>query len=154
MSNEPMRQRGFTLIEMIMAIVIIGVGLAGVMAAFDQGVRNSADPVMRKQLMAVAEEMLEEVELKPFAHTATTVSGCVRNNFDDVFDYNDYATSGKVCDIDGATLSALNGVSVSVSVVHSAFNGIAAVDAAQITVTVSQGTDSISLQGWRTNYAK
>jgi MSHA pilin protein MshD len=154
MSSEPRGQHGFTLIEMILAIVIIGVGLAGVLVAFNQGVKNSADPVMRKQLLAVAEEMLEEIELKPYAHTVTTATGCVRNNFDDVFDYNGYATTGKVCDIDGATIIALNGLSVAVSVVGSAFNGIASADAAQLTVTVSTASDSVTLTGWRTNYAK
>lgn len=154
MSSKGVRQSGFTLIEMIMAIVIIGVGLAGVLVAFNQGVRNSADPVLRKQLMAVAEELIEEVELKPFAHSATTASGCARNNFDDVFDYNGYATSGQVCDIDGVPITALNGTSVSLTVVGTAFDGIAEADAAQIQVTVSRGTDSITLTGWRTNYAK
>ncbi len=154
MSSKPSRHRGFTLIEMIMAIVIIGVGLAGVMVAFNQGVKNSADPVMRKQLLAVAEEMLEEVALKPFKATATAKTGCVRSNFDDVFDYNGYATTGKVCDIDGVTITALNGLNVSVAVANAAFNGIAATDAAEITVTVSSAADSVTLTGWRTNYAK
>jgi MSHA pilin protein MshD len=154
MSSETQSQRGFTLVEMILAIVIIGVGLAGVMTAFSQSVRNSADPVMRKQLLAVAEEMLEEIELKPFVHTATTKTGCVRNNFDDVFDYDGYVTTGKVCDIDGATIAALNGLSVTVSVLGSAFNGIAAADAAQLTVKVNSASDSVTLSGWRVNYAK
>lgn len=154
MSIKRGRHRGFTLIEMILAIVIIGVGLAGVMMAFSQGVKNSADPVIRKQLLAVAEEMLEEVALKPFAPTATTKMACVRSNYDDVFDYNGYATNSKVCDIDGTTITALNGLSVSVAVVNAAFNGIAAADAAEITVTVSKTSDSVTLKGWRTNHAK
>ena len=124
------------------------------MMAFSQGVKNSADPVIRKQLLAVAEEMLEEVALKPFAPTATTKMACVRSNYDDVFDYNGYATNSKVCDIDGTTITALNGLSVSVAVVNAAFNGIAAADAAEITVTVSKTSDSVTLKGWRTNHAK
>jgi len=156
MSIERRHHRGFTLIEMVLAIVIIGVGLAGVMMAFSQGVKNSADPVIRKQLLAVAEEMLEEVALKPFATSATTTTktGCVRSNYDDVFDYNGYASNSKVCDIDGTTITALNGLSVSVAVVNAAFNGIAAADAAEITVTVSKTSDSVTLKGWRTNHAK
>ncbi len=154
MSSETQGQHGFTLVEMILAIVIIGVGLAGVLTAFNQSVRNSADPVLRKQLLAVAEEMLEEIELKPFVNTATTKTGCARSNYDDVFDYDGYATTGKVCDIDGNTITALNGLSVTVSVVGSAFNGIASADAALLTVQVSSASDSVTLSGWRINYAK
>lgn len=153
-SERRARQQGFTLIEMIMAIVVIGVGLAGVLVAFNQGVKNSADPVLRKQLQAVAEELMEEVALKPYAATANTTSGCARSTFNDIFDYNGYTTTGQVCDIDGNAIAALNGLSVAISVVGSALGGIPASAAAQITVTVSQGSDSISLTSWRTNYGQ
>lgn len=58
--------RGMTLIELVLAMVVIGVGLAGVLAAFQQSVRGSADPMVRKQMTAIAEEMLEEAALRAF----------------------------------------------------------------------------------------
>lgn len=146
------RHRGFTLVETIVGITIIGVALAGLVSVFTQTTQNSADPVARKQMLVLAEEMLEEVSLKPYTATAHTApAACARNTYNDIFDYNSYSTSGYICDIDGTQITALNGYSVSVAVAVTALSGVAA--AARITVTVSRGSDSITLIGWRTDYA-
>ncbi len=60
------RQRGISLIELIMFIVIVSVALAGILLVMDTVTRNSADPLIHKQALAIAESMLEEVELMPF----------------------------------------------------------------------------------------
>lgn len=59
-------QRGLTLIELIVSIVVISVGLAGVLSVFNLVVRHSADPLLVKQAQAVADSLLEEVLLKDF----------------------------------------------------------------------------------------
>ena len=62
------RQRGVTLIELVMFILVVGVGVAGILLVYTNTVRYSADPVIRKQMLAVAEAMLEESALMPFTY--------------------------------------------------------------------------------------
>lgn len=77
------KQCGISLIELIMFIVIVSVALAGILLVMNTVTRGSADPLIHKQALAIAESMLEEVELMPFtfcdpddANAATaTVSG-------------------------------------------------------------------------------
>ncbi len=61
-------QRGISLIELIIFIVVIGVAVAGVLAAFTSSTRASADPMIQKQALSIAEALLEEVQLQPFTY--------------------------------------------------------------------------------------
>lgn len=47
-------------------IAIVGVGVAGILSVLYQTTRGSADPMIQKQALAIAESLLEEVQLKPF----------------------------------------------------------------------------------------
>jgi len=60
------RQRGMTLIELIVFIVIVSVALVGVLTVLNVTAKSSGDPMIRKQMLAVAEAVLEEVMLQPF----------------------------------------------------------------------------------------
>lgn len=77
-------QRGLSLVELIVAIVVIGVAVVGVLGAISMASRASADPMIQKQALAIAEAVLEEVELQPFtycdpddANAATALSAVV-----------------------------------------------------------------------------
>jgi MSHA pilin protein MshD len=143
-------QRGFTLVEMVIAIVVIGVGVAGVMLAFSSAVRGSGDPVVQHQLLALAEEMLEEVQLKPYAVAANAApAGCARDTFNDVRDYAGY--SKPACAVDGTPIGGLTGYTVSVAVSATPLAGVG--EALRIEVTAARGSDALKLVGWRTNFA-
>jgi MSHA pilin protein MshD len=79
------RQRGLTFIELIFFIIIVTVGLSSILLVLDQASGRSADPMVNKQMLAVAESVLEEVRLQahswcdpddPNAATATSAAGC------------------------------------------------------------------------------
>lgn len=59
-------QSGVTLIELVVFIVIVSIAVAGVLSVLNVAVRNSADPQLQKQALAIAEALLEEVESQPF----------------------------------------------------------------------------------------
>ena len=81
----PDRSRGVTLVELVVFIVIVGVAMAGIFAAFNTITAASADPQVRKQVLAIAESLIEEIALKAFticdpddpsAATAATSADC------------------------------------------------------------------------------
>jgi len=154
MSSRARRShRGFTIVEMMVAIIVLGVGLAGVLLAFGVVTRGSADPVIAQQMLAIAEELLEEIQLKPYAALPNAAPApCARNTFNDVGDYNGYAPpAGTICFIDGTPIPSLAGYSVRVQVQTAALAGVAA--AKRIVVTVTRGNDKLVLTGWRTDFA-
>jgi len=145
------QQHGFTLVEAIIAIVVLGLGLSGLLAAFATVGRHSADPVIAKQMAALAQEMMEEISLKPYAAASNSApSGCARDTYNDVADYNGYASTG-ICTIDGVPISQLASFNLSVNVSAGNLAGVSA--AKRITVTISHGSDTLTLVGWRSDYA-
>lgn len=149
------RERGISLIELIMFIVIVGIALAGIMLVINQVSGHSADALMRKQALAAADALLEEIESQHFSGVfGGAATQANRPSFDSIFNYNGFATSG-ILPADG-TATAVSGLSnyqVAVTVSASALGNILAARAAQITVTVTDPAgQSISLSGYRTNY--
>ena len=61
-------QRGVSRVELIMFIVIVSVALAGILLVMNVITKNSADHLVHKQALAIAESLLEEVELMPFTY--------------------------------------------------------------------------------------
>ena len=55
-------QRGVTLIELFIFIVVVSVAVVGLLQIFARTTASSADPQLRKQALAIAEAMLDEIE--------------------------------------------------------------------------------------------
>jgi MSHA pilin protein MshD len=68
MCGKQTAQRGVTLIELILFIVIIGAAVVGVLQVLSLTTKNSADPLRRKQALMLAEGLLEEVALARFTY--------------------------------------------------------------------------------------
>jgi len=144
------RQHGFTLIELIIFIVVVSAGLAGILSVMNTVVKSSADPMVRKQTIAIAESLLEEILLKDYANPAGGYTGTIRSQFDDVRDYAGYTTTG-IVDMLGATVPGLGGYKISPPVAIVASADLTGVAALRVTVSVTDPTgNTISLAGYRT----
>lgn len=62
------RQHGLSIIELLVFIVVVGIAVTGVLQVYSKTSSTSADPMIRKQAMAVAESLLEEVLSKPYTY--------------------------------------------------------------------------------------
>lgn len=158
------RQNGLSLIELIIFIVIISVGVLGILSVLNVTTKNSADPVIRKQVLAVAEAMLEEVLSKDFANppggftpaTPGNPTQAERPSFDNVDDCNmtvGWNWTGVRSLIDTSTdIPGLENYIVTITVAGAALNGVPAANSKAITVTVRGGIETVTLLGYRTNY--
>lgn len=174
--RSPSRQRGVSLVELIIAIVVITVGVAGILAVYPVAVRGSADPMIAKQAYAVAEALLEEVQLAPYtycdpddanAETAANAAGCAdtalaeglgpeagdARPFDNVSDYHGLNLN-PISDVTGTAVAGLGSYSAGITIVDGGLNGLPAGESLLITVTVTAPNGQVyALQGYRTRYA-
>jgi MSHA pilin protein MshD len=161
-----LRQGGVSLIELIIFIVIVSIAVAGILQVMDKVTGHSADALVHKQSLAIAQSLLEEIELMPFTwcdpndpsavsatkytecHTpqnsytgaspASESRGSLTDPYDNVADYSNYSTPPTgIVDING------NGVglgsylaSVAIAPVGISFLGAADNDAA-LQITVT-----------------
>jgi MSHA pilin protein MshD len=68
MRKKRVDELGVSFIELILFIVIVSIAVAGVLLVMNNTTRYSGDPQMRKQALAIAESLLEEVELARFTY--------------------------------------------------------------------------------------
>ncbi len=155
------RLRGIGLIELIMFIVIISVAVAGILLVMNQVTRHSADTLVQKQALSIAESFMEEIQLQAVLGVAPNLPppNAVRTSFDNVFNYHNYSTTGGVKARDGTTvipgLSGYNVASVQVIAIPAALGNIPAgtARAVMITVTVSDPSkQTLVTTGYRAGY--
>lgn len=153
-------QKGVSLIELVIAIAIAGIGIVTLLNTFTSVAARSADPMIFQQSIAIAESFVEEITAQPFLDPSTAnvcpAAPASRSHFDNVCDYNGYSSSS-ITDIAGNAL-ALTGYQVSVAVNNGAgvtghLGAISGTDILQVIVTVNNPLGgAVSLSAYRTNY--
>lgn len=152
-ASSGFRASGVTLVELVVAIVIIGVALTGVLVVFIRNTSASADPLIWHQATAIAEAYLEEALTKNFTDPDGTNLGETRATYDDVLDYN--FTDVGARDQNGTPINGLGGYTVQVQAAPEALNGIPGTDAIRVMVTVTPAISAstvVVISGYHTNY--
>ena len=140
------RQAGFSLLEAVVFIVVLGIGIAGMAILYNQLTVASVDPLVRKQALAIANSLMEEIQLRPFTFcdpddplvfTETLPTGCsgagsresgvigpeagetryADPRFDNVSDYNGFSMAA-IVDANNNGVAGLAGYSASVTVAN------------------------------------
>tara|TARA_R110002072_G_scaffold100183_2_gene220549 strand:+ start:28699 stop:29247 length:549 start_codon:yes stop_codon:yes gene_type:complete len=170
------RQRGVTLVELVISIIIISIAMVALMNAFSASMLGSADPLWRNKTLKLAQLYMDEILAKNYDHT-TPVGGmpvienpdCTnlgkdgsenREDFNDVDDYdeiNNQVAKSLIASLDSSYSAYL--VSVDVVCVG---NEVGAVDkndaidrdqAKKITVTITPpGQAAIPFAVYKANF--
>ncbi|NOY22887.1 MAG: prepilin-type N-terminal cleavage/methylation domain-containing protein [Acidobacteria bacterium] len=102
----PSRNQGFTLIETVISIVVIGIALTGIISVILNNIQEGARPFLEARGVELGQAMMNEILLKRWdedtplgggripiaqANIGTEAGENSRSDFDDVDDYNGYA---------------------------------------------------------------
>ena len=167
-------QRGVTLVELVIFIMIVSLGTAGILLVMNYTTQRSADPMVKQQALLIAESYLEEILLKSFVDPSTPAATVIcptkesgRASYDNVCDYRNLADTSGAIDQLGNTVAGLTAYNISVSVTGavgdatalgptaSVVNNTGALRVLQVDVVVTHDDDlnfSLNLTGYRTNY--
>jgi MSHA pilin protein MshD len=164
----PPRQLGTTLVEVIIFILIVSIAVTSVVNALSVAVRESADPLVQRQTLAIAESLIQEIDSQPYAQkdpynptgpddAIGPESGESRSGstlpFDNPNDYSGYSETGIVAP-DGTAISGLGDYSASVTASQQAVGNVPASDGLLVVVTAT-GPDGqpVTLTTFRARYA-
>lgn len=167
---NPQAERGLSLIELLVFIVIVGIAATAILGVFGSLTRSSASLLPDKQAQAIAASMLREIMAQPYTYcdptspnastaAAATVAACggatennfvlealeshaIRTTLDNVNDYNGYNLDVSYPDGTAVTNLTGTGYNVGVAVVNvpGGIAGVLAIDTLHVTVTVTPPT--------------
>ena len=136
MGAQRRKQRGMTLVEVVISIVVIAVAVGAVLGVLTSNVQRSADALVVSQAASIAQAYVEEISLKAFADPDGIDGESARVDFDDVDDYDGLVDAGAV-DQFGNPMPGLGSYTIAVAVSpSSALPNIAPADALRIDVRV------------------
>lgn len=154
--NLPGVQRGVTLVETIVFIVVVSIALVALIRVFNAGVSQSVDPLVRIRALELGQAQMDEILARKYDENTPTggVPACdspdglvcagiaADTDYDDVGDYNGY------------TNTAANGYVISVSVANAGSDlGLPASQARLVSVNVSMPNgDALSLSSYKVNF--
>ncbi|NOY72774.1 MAG: type II secretion system protein [Gammaproteobacteria bacterium] len=177
MQQQKPSQHGFTLIETIIVIVLVGTMMAGMSALFVSGIEDSHRPYLRQRALAVSTAMMDEILHKRWNENSPLGGGCVntgstctsnvtmmtsigaetgeaRADYDDIDDYSAIINQSPPQNSNGIDMPGYNGFSLTVSISQPGanWNGIIAADVRLITVSVtSSSNETLALTAYRVN---
>ncbi len=144
-------ERGVTLIELIVSIVIVAIAAGAVLGVLSRSAGRSADAMIMAQAVSIAEAYLEEISLKAYADPDGVDGETARTDFDDVDDYNGLVDTGARNQF-GAAIAELSRYTVTVTVgTSAALTSVPSADALRIDVRVTYTPNvTVALSGYRT----
>ena len=148
------RERGFTLLELVVTLVILGVAfaaIAGLVATLGGG---SASPVLQTQALYIAEGYLEEAMLKAYADPEDDPRDCSvsRDLWDDIGDYACLSTPTTPTDSSGAAIAGLSRYRVTMDVGDAVTVGGATTRRVEVSVTNIDGDFDVRIAALRAQY--
>lgn len=167
MRTNVTRQSGFTLIEMIVFMVVVSIGLATLLLAYNHAVSRGTDPVIRVRLLELAQSRLDDVMARKYDETspiggipacgsaesgAPACGGAI--GADSGENSANPASLDDVDDFHNASDTPYTGYTRTVSVAFAGSElGVANNQAKRITVTVTApNSEQFSLSSYRTNF--
>ena len=159
---------GVTLVEVILFMLIVSIAVVSVVKALSQAVLWSADPLIRRQTLAIGESLIEEIDSQPYAqkdpYNPTGPDDAIGPEpgetragsplpFDNPNDYSGYSETGIVAP-DGSAVAGLGTYSASVVATQQAMGNVPATDGLLVDVTAT-GPDGqpVTMTTFRARYA-
>ena len=153
------KQIGTTLIELIITILVLGIGLSSILLVMNRNAASSADPLILHQGIAIAEAYIEEIVEKPFTDPDGVDGEATRDLYDDIDDYAAIVNQ-TIQDQNGAPIDGLDGYRVTVNIITTealgpAGNPAPALNTRRITVEVTTPTSGgtpLTMSAYRTDF--
>jgi MSHA pilin protein MshD len=161
-------QRGTTLVEVIIFVLIVSIAVVSVVSSLSLAVRQSSDPLVQRQTLAIGESLIQEIDSQPYAqkdpYNPTGPDDAIGPEpgetragsplpFDNPNDYSGYSETGIVAP-DGSAVAGLGTYSASVVATQQAMGNVPASDGLLVVVTAT-GPDGqpVTLTTFRARYA-
>jgi MSHA pilin protein MshD len=146
-------QRGLTLVELVVSIVIISIAVISVLGALSAVASNSASAMVQEQGLAIAQAYLNEVLQKSFVDPDGGGVEASRDLYDDINDYAGLPPGAIVQNQNGVVIPEVGQFAVTVSVVAAPLGTVPAAQVRRVDVMVTHPSmQPVQLSGYRTQY--